>query len=70
MHTSPTLLLLVLLIFVFAPSIQEWATQGGATWYRPYQLWLGTIVFVWWSIQRHEKRPHNNHQDADRKENR
>ena len=56
MHISPSLLLLLLVIFVFAPSIQEWVTQGGTAWYRPYQLWFITIVFVWWSIRRYERR--------------
>lgn len=56
MHISPTLLLLMLVIFVFTPSIQEWVTQGGTSWYRPYQLWLLTIIFIWWSIHRNEKR--------------
>lgn len=56
MNISPTLLLLLLVIFIFAPSIQEWVTQGGSAWYRPYQLWLATIVFTWWSIHRSERR--------------
>ena len=56
MRISPTLLLLMLVIFVFTPSIQEWVTQGGTAWYRPYLLWLATIVFVWWSVKRNEYR--------------
>ena len=56
MQISPTLLLLMLVIFVFTPSIQEWVTQGGTNWYRPYQLWLGTIVFIWWSVRKIQKR--------------
>lgn len=60
MHISPTLLLLVLVIIVFSPSIQEWVTQGGSQWYRPYVLWLLTIIFVWWSVARHQKKQTNN----------
>ena len=56
MNISPSLLLLLLVLFVFSPSIQEWVTQGGTAWYRPYQLWLAAIVFVWWSIRRYERR--------------
>ncbi|WP_101759152.1 hypothetical protein [Oceanicoccus sp. KOV_DT_Chl] len=56
MRINPTLLLLMLVIFVFAPSIQEWVTQGGTAWYRPYQLWLSTIIFVWWSVKRIERK--------------
>lgn len=65
MHISPTLLLLMLVIFIFMPSIQEWVTQGGTAWYRPYQLWLATIVFVWWSIRRHERRQTTDNNPAD-----
>ena len=66
MHISPPLLLLMLVIFVFSPSIQEWVTQGGTAWYRPYQLWLATIVFVWWSLRRYERRQNS----INKKENR
>jgi hypothetical protein len=64
MNISPTLLLLLLVIFVFSPSIQEWATQGGTAWYRPYQLWLTAILFTWWSIRRSEKRKSSKQQHS------
>ncbi len=63
MHISPALLLPMLVIFVFMPSIQEWVTQGGTTWYRPYQLWLVTIIFVWWSLRRSQRRQTAHHQE-------
>ncbi len=50
MRISPALLLLMLVILVFSPSIQDWATQSGTAWYRPYLLWLAVIVFVGWSV--------------------
>ncbi len=65
MNISPSLLLLLLVLFVFSPSIQEWVTQGGTTWYRPYQLWLGTILFVWWSVRRSERK----HADDNNEQN-
>lgn len=52
MHVSPTLLLMLLAIFVLTPSIQEWINQGGTAWYRPYIIWLGAIVLVYWSQRR------------------
>ena len=65
MRISPSLLLLMLVIFVFTPSIQEWVTQGGAAWHRPYQLWLAVVVFVFWNQRRSEarraSRPEDNH---------
>lgn len=55
MRISPSLLMFILIIFVFSPSLQEWMTQGGTAWYRPYILWLATIIFVWWSVKRYEQ---------------
>lgn len=49
MFINPTLLLLLALTFVFAPAIQEWVLTGGAAWYRPYLIWIGAIVFIYWS---------------------
>ena len=56
MNISPALLLLMLVIFVFSPSIQEWVTQGGTAWYRPYQAWLVVIVFIYWTQRRYNER--------------
>ncbi len=49
MYINPTLLLLLALIFVFAPTIQDWVLNGGTAWYRPYVVWILLVVFTWWS---------------------
>lgn len=49
MFINPTLLLLLALSFVFAPSLQEWVLTGGSAWYRPYLVWLGIVLFIVWS---------------------
>lgn len=51
MRISPTLLLLLLLIFIFSPSIHAWVTYGGSEWYRPYLMWLAVIAFTAWSVR-------------------
>ncbi|MGK0498639.1 MAG: uncharacterized BrkB/YihY/UPF0761 family membrane protein [Oceanicoccus sp.] len=56
MRITPSLLLLLLLITVFAPSIQEWVTQGGTAWYRPYLLWLLVIAAAVWNVTRMQRR--------------
>lgn len=63
MQINPSLLLLMLVILVFSPSIQEWATHGGTAWYRPYELWLVVIAFIFWN-QRHKQ----NKEKAENKE--
>lgn len=59
MRISPALLLILLLIVIFAPTLQDWATQGGAQWYRPYLLWLVMIVCVAWTVQQSQKQQEN-----------
>lgn len=57
MRISPALLLLILFLFVFSPSIHEWITETNSAWYRPYLAWLVVIVFVYWgqrSLSKHE----------------
>ena len=49
MYINPTLLLLLALIFVFAPTIQDWVLNGGTAWYRPYIVWVLLLMFTWWS---------------------
>lgn len=49
MYINPTLLLLLALMFVFAPTIQEWVLSGGTAWYRPYLIWILMICFIFWS---------------------
>jgi hypothetical protein len=49
MYINPTLLLLLALTFVFAPSLQEWVLTGGSAWYRPYLVWIALVLFLLWS---------------------
>lgn len=49
MHINPTLLLLMAAIFVFSPTIQQWITSGGTSWFRPYFVWSLIIFYVYMS---------------------
>jgi len=49
MFINPTLLLLLALTFVFAPSLQEWVLTGDTVWYRPYLVWVALVLFIVWS---------------------
>ncbi len=51
MYINPTLLLLLALIFVFAPSIHDWVLSGETAWYRPYLIWIPLIIYTWWSLR-------------------
>ena len=54
MYVHRALLLVFLLLYVFTPSIQAWITADGVSWYRPFLVWAGIIVFVWW-VQRRDR---------------
>jgi len=55
MHTNPILLLFLLLLFTFSPTLLEWAVQGGSDWYRPYLLWLCAIIIAAWAEWRRSR---------------
>jgi hypothetical protein len=49
MYLNPTFLLLLGLMLVFAPSLQEWVLNGNDEWYRPYIVWIALIALIYWS---------------------
>lgn len=49
MYIHRALMLLLLMLYVFTPAIQEWVLSGGVEWYRPFLIWVVTIgVAYWW----------------------
>ena len=53
MYLHRGLLLVVMVIFIFSPAIQDWITNNQAAWYRPYIAWGLIILLVytaqWWA---------------------
>jgi hypothetical protein len=49
MYINRALLLVAGLVIVFYPAVDGWLFGSGATWYRPYQVWLLVIVAAWWN---------------------
>ncbi len=56
MHINRVLLLVMVLVFVFAPVIGSWITAAPASWYRPQLVWLGLILVVALSMYRDTRR--------------
>jgi hypothetical protein len=44
MYLNRILLLVLVLLYVFAPVLNDWIAAGGARWYRPQLIWLGVIA--------------------------
>ena len=48
MKINSLIAVLILLGFVFYPSIEDWALQSDSFWYRPFLLWLLIIAISAW----------------------
>ncbi len=46
MYLNRILLLVLVLLYVFAPTMTDWVLTGAAQWYRPHLLWLLVISLV------------------------
>ena len=49
MYINRVTLLVMGLIAVFLPSIENWVFHTPTAWYRPYQFWLVIIAVAWWN---------------------
>jgi uncharacterized membrane protein len=47
MYIPRGLLLVVIVIFIFSPTMQEWITHNQTAWYRPFLAWLGVIYLAY-----------------------
>jgi len=44
MTRQSPLLLLILMLFIFLPSLVRWMMSADGAWYRPYLIWALVIV--------------------------
>ena len=44
MYLNRILLLVLVLLYVFAPLLTDWVAAGGTQWYRPHLIWLSVIL--------------------------
>lgn len=47
MYITRVLLLSIIALIIFFPSIEAWLTSDISAWYRPYAIWLLVIVGAW-----------------------
>lgn len=48
------LILIVLVIYIFSPTLFSWVVNPNGAWYRPYLIWL-LVVFVAYILQGRKK---------------
>lgn len=58
MRRQSPLLLLLLILFVFSPSLFNWVVSTDGAWYRPYIIWFGIVVISYF-IQRNLTKSHD-----------
>ncbi len=51
MYKQSPILLLMLLLLIFSPSLASWILSTEGAWYRPYIIWLVVIVITYF-VQR------------------
>lgn len=49
MYINRAVLLVVGLLLIFLPAIENWFFGADVPWYAPYQLWLLVVVATWWN---------------------
>ena len=49
MYINRALLIVVGIVMIFFPAIEDWMLSSETAWYRPYQLWLLVIVAAFWN---------------------
>lgn len=52
MYINRALALLLILLYAFAPPIQNWILTGGTAWYRPFVAWAVAIAVIYWAQSR------------------
>ena len=55
MNTQRPLMLLLLVLYVFSPTLFNWVVNPDGSWYRPYIIWM-LIIAIAYVIQNRRKR--------------
>ena len=58
MNHQRLIILLLLIAYLFSPSLFTWIISPSGAWYRPYIFWMG-LILVTFIFQWQRKKPHN-----------
>lgn len=53
MKTRP-LILLLLILYIFSPTLFNWMINPNGAWYRPYIIWMLVIAIAYYLQGRHK----------------
>lgn len=57
MNKQRPLLLLVLVAYIFSPTLFAWVINPAGAWYKPYIIWAVVIVIAY--IMQNRSKPHD-----------
>lgn len=49
MYINRALLLVVGVVMIFFPALEDWVFDVETAWYRPFQLWLLVVIASYWN---------------------
>ncbi len=58
MNNQRLVILLLLVAYIFSPSLFNWILDPQGAWYRPYIVWVGVIVIAF-AMQTRRKNYHD-----------
>ncbi|MAN53259.1 MULTISPECIES: hypothetical protein [Marinimicrobium] len=58
MNNQRLVILLLLIAYIFSPTLFTWIINPEGAWFRPYIIWALVIVIAY-AVQNRKKRPHD-----------
>lgn len=58
MNNQRLVILLLLIAYIFSPTLFTWVLHPEGAWYRPYIIWV-LVILVAYTVQLRKKRPHD-----------
>ncbi|UZJ46165.1 hypothetical protein OOT55_08990 [Marinimicrobium sp. C6131] len=58
MNNQRLVILLLLIAYIFSPTLFTWIINPEGAWFRPYIIWALVIVIAY-AVQSRKKRPHD-----------
>ena len=49
MYINRALLVVIGIVMIFYPALEEWMINSPTAWYRPYQVWLLVTIAAYWN---------------------
>lgn len=55
MNRQSPLILLLLVAYIFLPTVLNWLTDASSGWYKPFIVWMGVVIGAYLMQKRNTK---------------